>query len=205
MKPLIVLACLIAAALVSPAQADQEKVRMYKCTDADGKVYYSDKLNPDCNQGAELNRHGVTMKRRDAAKPAQPGKDAPEVLSPRKVREQERRDRALLATYTSEEEIDAARDRSLAIPAQGTKFVEMKLDKATQQLTALKKQADDLAAQKKPLPASLLEEVNVRQKEIAVLEAEFVQRKAQANAINAKFESEKQRYRELKGGSAAAK
>lgn len=205
MKPSIALACLLAAALVSPAQAEQEKMRMYKCTDAAGKVYYSDKLNPDCDHGAELNRHGVTMKKREAAKPAQPGKDAPEVLSPRKVREQERRDRALLATYTSEEEIDAARDRSLAIPAQGTKTVEGKLDKATEQLTALKKQAEGLATQKKPLPASLLDEVNARQKEIAVLEAEFAQRKAQANAIKAKFESEKLRFRELKGGGTAAK
>jgi hypothetical protein len=206
MKPLISLACLLAAALSVPALA-QEKVRMYKCVDGAGKVYYSDKMNPDCDHGSELNRQGVVMKKRDPAKAAQPDKDkaAPEAMTPRKAKEQERRDRALMATYTSEEEIDAARDRSLAIPAQGTKTVETKLTKASERLTALKKQADDLAAQKKPLPAPLLEDVNATQKEIARYEADLAERKAQANAIRARFEADKQRYRELKGVSAAAK
>lgn len=204
MKPLIPLACLIAVALSAPALA-QEKVRMYKCVDGAGKVYYSDKMNPDCDHGSELNRQGVIMKKKEPAKTGQPEKAAPEAMTPRKAKEQERRDRALMATYTSEEEIDAARDRSLAIPAQGTKTVETKLGKASERLTGLKKQADELAAQKKPLPAPLLEDVNATQKEIARYEADLAQRKAQAEAIRARFEADKQRYRELKGVSAAAK
>jgi hypothetical protein len=54
----------------------------------------------------------------------------PAAATPKAAKEQERRDQALIATYTSEEEIDAARDRSLAIPAQGTKSVEAKLEAA---------------------------------------------------------------------------
>ena len=106
-----------------------------------------------------------------------------------------------MATYTTEEEIDASRDRSLAIPAQGMKTIESKLDKVDQQLTELKKQADALATQKKPLPAHLLEEVNASQKEVSGLEADLAQRKAQSDSIRAKFEADKQRFRELKGAS----
>jgi hypothetical protein len=106
-----------------------------------------------------------------------------------------------MATYTTEEEIDAARDRSLAIPAQGTKTIESKLDKVNLQLTELKKQADALATQKKPLPPHLLEDVNASQKEVSALEADLGQRKAQADAIRAKYEADKRRFRELKGAS----
>lgn len=200
MKSLIVLACLASVALALPAQAQQN--RMYKCVDGAGKVYYSDKMNPDCGQSAELNRQGVVMKKKEVAKPGQLPKDDPVVVL-KNSKEQERKDRALMATYTTEEEIDAARDRSLAIPAQGTKSAEVKLEKANAHLTELKKQADTLATQKKPLPASLLEEVTANQKEIASLEADLAQRKAQSDAVRAKYDAEKQRFRELQGGSPA--
>ncbi len=203
MKPIIVLTCLIATMVALPAQAQQAAggMRMYKCVDGAGKVYYSDKLNPDCGQGTELNRHGVIMKKKEIVKPAQNGQPVKTdvVAMAKTTREQERPDRALMATYTTEEEIDAARDRSLALPAQGTKAIENKLDKVNLQLTELKKQADTLATQKKPLPPHLLEDVSGSQKEIASLEAELAQRKVQSDSIRAKYDSDKLRFRELKG------
>lgn len=199
MKPIVVITCLIAGALALPAQAQQGNTRMYKCIDSAGKVYYSDKMNPDCGQSSELNRQGVVMKKKEVAKPAQPPKADPVAATSKNAKEQERRDRALMATYTTEEEIDATRDRSLAIPAQGMKTVESKLDKVNRQLTELKKQADALATQKKPLPAHLLEDVNASQKEVTGLEADLAQRKAQSDSIRARFEADKQRFRELKG------
>ena len=201
MKSPIALACLTAAALSLPAQAEN---RMFKCVDAAGKVYYSDKLNPDCGQVAELNKQGVVMKKKEVAKPGLPAKVDAAAESPKNAKEQERRDRALMATYTSEEEIDAARDRSLAIPEQGKKTSAAKLEKVNLQLTELKKQADTLAAQKKPLPPHLLDDVAAAQKNVAVLEADLAQRKIQSDAIHSRFEADKQRFRELKGAEAQA-
>ncbi len=206
MKPTLVLASLIAAMLSLPAYADGN-ARMYKCVDGAGKVYYSDKNNPDCNQGSEMNRQGVVLNKKDPVKPAaaKAGAKTDEPVAPVKsAKDQERRDRALMATYTTEEEIDAARDRSLAIPAQGIKVTESKIEKNTRQLTELKKQADALASQKKTLPPSLLEDVASTQKEIATLESDLVQRKKQSEAIRAKYEADKQRFRELSGTSTQA-
>ncbi len=200
MKSLIVLAGLWAVASVLPAQAQTAGARMYKCVDAQGKAYYSDKMNPDCAQGSELNRQGVVMQKPEAAKPVKP---AGGQAAPRSSQDQKRRDRALMATYTTEAEIDAARERSLTIPLQGEKTIESKLEKANRQLTDLKTQADGLASQKKPLPASLLEEINGQQKKIAALEADLAQRKSQSGAIRSRFETDKQRFRELKGTDSA--
>jgi capsule polysaccharide export protein KpsE/RkpR len=86
----------------------------------------------------------------------------------------------------------------LAIPLQGIKNIEAKLEKTSAQLTEHKKQADTLASQQKQLPARLLEEVSASQKELAALEADLAQRKAQSDAIRLKFEADKKRFRELK-------
>jgi len=202
MKLMSVLTCLIGAALAFPAQAQQGSGRVYKCVDAAGNAYYSDKMNPDCAQGSELSRQGVVMpKKKEVAKPGQPAKVDPSQATPKESKERERRDRALLATYTNEEEIDAARDRSLSFPAQGIKIIESKMDKSNERLAELTKQANTLAAQKKKLPANLLEEVSLIQKKIAALEADLALRKVQSDAIRVKFESDKQRFRELKGAS----
>jgi hypothetical protein len=200
MKPIGIVACVLAAFLAQPLQAQDKSVRMYKCVDNDGKVYYSDKLNPDCAKRTEMNRHGVIVEKKETPKTGQPAKmNAPTKTS----LEMERRDKALLASYMTEDEIDAARDRSLAIPMQGMKSVEGKLEKTNLQLSELKKQADALASQKKELPARLLEEVNSSQKEMASLEADLAQRKAQSDSIRLKYEAEKKRFRELKGSEQA--
>jgi hypothetical protein len=112
--------------------------------------------------------------------------------------ERQRRDRALMATYTSEEEIEVARDRSLTIPLQAVKTAENRLDKANDQLFDLKSQADRLAGQQKAIPPNLLEEIGVKQKEISALEAELQQKKSYAESVRAKYEADKLRYRELK-------
>ena len=59
---LVILA--IAVALADPALA-QRKLKpgefgtiTYKCLDSRGKVYYSDKLSPECDHVEEMNRQG---------------------------------------------------------------------------------------------------------------------------------------------------
>ncbi len=202
----IMLGILLAASLALPAHAQQKKQsssRMYKCVDEAGKVYYSDSPDTDCAKGSVLNRQGVVVKK-PGDKPAAPAKTGKEDPKKPQLATAERRDRALMATYMAEEDIDAARDRSLALPLQGIKAVEAKLEKTSNELFELKKQADTLASQQKPLPPDLLEDVQARQKQVAALEAELAQKKAHADAIRARYEADKQRYRELKPRTASA-
>ena len=200
----IVLGVLLATSLAMSAFAQQKKPssRMYKCVDEAGKVHYSDGPNTDCDKGSELNRHGVVVKK-PGDKPAAPPKAAKDDSKKVELATGARRDRAMMATYMTEQDIDAARDRSLAIPLQSVKGLEGKLEKANNDLFDLKKQADTLASQQKPLPPDLIEDVQIKQKQIAVLETELAQKKANAEAIRARFESDKQRYRELKPRTAA--
>lgn len=205
MKRLLLVVGVAATVWSAPSFAEDGKMRMYKCLDPSGKVYYSDKMNPECANGSELNRQGVVMpKKQQVAKPGQPPQPEAEPGQTVAQLEKSRRDRALMATYTNDEEIDAARDRSLAMPEQAVKALEAKLEKSNQQLTDLKQKADTIASQKKPLPPQLLEDVGATQKELSSLQAEMNQRKAQADAIRMKFDADKQRFRELGGRTTQA-
>lgn len=193
----------MAAALAMPALAEQKSKPAgpvtYKCVDSRGKIYYSDQFTPECGQTQEMNRQGRVLKKEDPTKPGPAAKPpAGGTGKPKESLESQRRDRALTATYTSEEEIDLARDRSLAIPLQAIRTSENRLAKADKLLLDLKSQADRLAGQQKAIPPALLEEIDARQKEVSALEAEVKQKKSFADSVRARYEADKLRYRELK-------
>lgn len=194
----------IAAALAGPAMAQQKpkpgapRPVMYKCVDDRGKIYYSDKFTPECGQTEEMNRQGRVVKKHEPVKPAVAPKPTAEEQRVRKeLAERQRRDRSLIATYTSEEEIDLARDRSLAIPFQAIKTAEYRLAKANSQLFDLKSQAIRLAGEEKAIPPYLLEEIDAKLKEMPELEAEVLEKKSYAESVRARYEADKLRYREL--------
>ena len=92
----------------------------YKWVDDQGNVHYSDKMPPEAvNKGSiELNKQGVAIKKNDPAlTPEQ--RRAREVEEERtrqaaKIRDEiQRRDRALLQTFTTEGEIDLSKKRAL--------------------------------------------------------------------------------------------
>ena len=192
----------IAAALAVPALAQPKPKTSpitYKCVDSRGQIYYSDQFTPECRHTQEMNRQGRILKKDETAKPGAVAKPAAAgTVKAKESSESQRRDRALTATYTSEEEIDLARDRSLAIPLQAIRTSENRLAKANKQLFDLKTQADRLAGQQKAIPPHLLEEIEVKQKEVSALEAEMQQKKSYADSVRARYEADKLRYRELK-------
>lgn len=199
-----ILSLALAAALAGPTLAQQKPkpgvfpTVVYKCVDDRGRVYYSDKLAPECREVVEMTRQGRVVKKHQPASAVQAQKPAADSAERKDSAEKQRRDRALTATYTSEQEIDVARDRSLAIPLQAVKTAENRLAKANQQLFELKTQAVRLAGQQKAIPPNLLEEIDVKQKEVLALEAELQQKISYADSVRARYEADKRRYRELK-------
>lgn len=198
MKMIPILVGVLVALVAMPAlsQQRQPSTRMYKCVDEAGKVFYSDSPRADCNNGTQMNRQGVVV----TNKSEKGAKSAPtQLVKKSEPATGERRDRALMATYMAESEIDAARDRSLEMPQQAIKSLEVKIDKTATDLFELKNQADALASKQKTLPPDLIEDVQLKQKQQAALESELVKKKAEADAITARYEADKARYRELKG------
>lgn len=202
---------LVAAALALLAPG--ARAATYKWIDEKGVVHYTDHMPAEAvNKGnAELNKQGVTIKKTDPAlTPEQRrAKEEEEARQREIVRQQEeaaRRDRALLSSYTTEGEIDLARNRSLRTiesVVQSSKAYTEQLTRRKAELEGKKKTefAD------KPMPAAMERELESTKEELAKQEDLLALKKKEVVAVNAKYDADKKRWRELvaaKGGEAAA-
>jgi hypothetical protein len=197
-------AALIAAPLV--AQAQLQGPVTYRCTAKDGKKYRSDTVPPQClGQPIELlNAQGLVVKRIDPA--GDERERAAKEVDAVKKRELEaankdidRRNRALLATYTSEKDIESARARALADNQKAVSTVEQKIAEIKQKRARYEKELA-LYQEKKDKgspPPVLKENISNADMDLQVQEDLLAQKRKEAEAINAKYDDDKKRFHEL--------
>jgi hypothetical protein len=198
------LALLPLAALAQPTQTS------YRCVGTDGKKYYGSTIPPQCiGQPVEqLNNQGMVIKRIDAAaSTAEREKKAAEEVERKKreavSKEEGRRNRALLATYTSEKDIDAARARALRENQGAVADIEKRIGGLKTRLAELKKELDFYAGKNKP-PAKLTQDIQSAEFDITTQEQLMAAKKKEVEQINARYDDDKKRYLELTRGAGAA-
>jgi chromosome segregation ATPase len=176
---------------------------MYKWTDDQGIVHYSDQLPADAvNKGGTVfDKQGRQIKKIDATlTPAQAkAKEAEDErlrLLAKTQEDKSRRDLALMHSYTSEEEIDFARSRALLAVESQLKSAEAYIGDLSKRQQELRK--DKLAYGTKPVPPTLDTELTGLDEELARQDKVLAQRRAEIASINAKYESDKQRWREIR-------
>ena len=157
---------------------------MYKWTDDQGIVHYSDQMPADA----------VTLT--PAQIKAKEAEDERLRLLAKAQENKSRRDIALTHSYTSEEEIDFARSRALLAIESQLKSAETYIADLTKRQQELKK--DKLAFGTKPVPATLDTELTGLDEELARQDKVLAQRRAEIATINTKYESDKQRWREIR-------
>lgn len=184
----------------------------YKWVDEKGEVHYTDKLPPEeVNKGnVELNKQGVPIKKTEPAlSPEQRRAKALEEDRQRQLaklqEETERRDRALLSSYTSESEIDLARNRSLQTIDSVLKSAQAYAEQLTKRQAALeaKKKTD---YSDKPAPPALERELEGISTELGRQAELIALKKREIVQVNTKYDADKQRWRALvaaKGGEPA--
>ncbi len=197
-------ALLSCAALLGSVQA-----QLYKWTDANGKVHYSDTVPPEANDGArkQLSSEGVVRgqvdraltpeERRAAAVKADADRKAREI-----VEERERRDRALVSTYTSLADFDRVRNRALGVLDAEVKALTAQLAALNAKREALTKQID--AAGAKGPSVKLANDAKLLDSDIANTSG-FESRKIRDRADMAKnYATERARLADLMAAQAAS-
>jgi hypothetical protein len=112
---------------------------------------------------------------------------------------QQRRDQALLQTYTSEKDIEQVRQRALADNMKAQQDVERRI-------AALNKRQDDLAKQAAAIKAgkapsdTFEQDVKAVAYDLQLQERLLESRRNEAESINAKYDEEKRKYLELTKG-----
>jgi hypothetical protein len=158
----------------------------YRCVGADGKKYYGQAVPRACiGQPVEqLDARGIIVKRIDPVRSAEDRakKEAEEEDNRKRAaaaKEQGRKDNALLASYTSEKDIEIARARAL----EGSQRAANDLE---QRIAALKKRRGAPDADAKGIDA-----------ELNTQEAALAARRKEMATINARYDEDKKRYIEI--------
>jgi hypothetical protein len=196
-------ALVLAALALAWASVRDAHATTYKWTDERGVVHYSDKIPVDAvnREHVELDRQGIRVRKTDRALTAEQirarAAEAERQKQVAKVNEEvDRRDRALVATYSREEDIDLARSRSLTT-------IDGQLQSARMYAAQLTKRQTELAGRKlsfgnKPVPPAIERELESIDSELAKTNALIDVKKRESLAVAARYDADRQRYRELR-------
>ena len=181
----------------------------YKWVDEKGVVHYTDKLPPEAVEkgNVQLDKQGRAVKQTEAAPTAEQKRAKVEAEAREKqlTKERElveRRDRALLSTYTMESEIDLARRRALAT-------IDQQIQSASAYTTQLNKRKEDLEGKKGAAKASQSNPA-VIERELATLDTELARqadlvaaKQKEIVLVNVRYDADLKRWRELRAATEA--
>lgn len=179
----------------------------YCCTDERGVAACGDVLPAACQGRAyrEINERGVTVRRVDAPltseQRAQKDVEARRRQEEARVREEERRrDQALLASYSSEKDIDYLRDRRVADLEDNIRKAQERVEESLKRKKTLEQQLAAKGRHAKDAADALRENESALHSHRSVVEA----KQRELDAVKAKYDDEKRRFVELTRGSATA-
>jgi hypothetical protein len=194
---------LAAVAAVSLLAASPAVAGMYRWVDGNGRVHYGDTLPPTYQQSgaAEMNKQGNIIKRTqsEAERRAQAEREAEQKRIQDEQQKQAQLDRALTQTYTTEAEIDLARDRALENYKLMIRGAEIRAGAVDANLADLRTRIANLQKAGRKVGPGLQEQLDQ-----AVRESEELKRTIQKNQnamvqVREKYEADKLRFRELTG------
>jgi len=201
----------LALAVLLAVMSGRAHAALYKWTDAHGEVHYSDKLPVEAVNGAttQLNRQGITVHKTEAARPIAQQPVARTESEEQKLREAERarvlaarRDRALIESYASEAEIDLAKSRAVAT-------IDGQVRSAYAYLAQMTKRRQELEDKKptyapRPVPGSLVREIETIDAEMGRQNEFIAAKEREAANVAARYDADKQRFRELRAAASGS-
>jgi hypothetical protein len=197
-------AATFAALILMPLAAEAQS---YRCVGKDGKRYYGSIIPEECfgRPVEQLSAQGVVVKRIDpeGSEKERLAKEAAEAKKREQdaaAREAGRRNRALLATYTSEKDIEEARGRALREHHQQLQEVETRIEAIKKRQARHEKDLELYSEGAKGAPpARLKEEITNAEIDLKAQETLLAAKKKEAEGINARYDDDRRRYREATG------
>jgi len=178
---------------------------MYKWVDDQGKTHYGDSVPPKYSkqQRKSINDQGRTVKVYEAAKTPEELAEARRLKAiqmeeEKKIKEQERQDRILLATYSSEDDLLEARDGKLYSLDSLMQLTTRRIQSLQKRLERLAEDAADYERSGKALPKTLTRQIETVRGQIQDNESFMLEKQREYDEITLRFEIDLTRLRELK-------
>jgi TolA-binding protein len=177
---------------------------MYRWVDGNGRVHYSDTPPMTFQQsgGAEMSKQGNVIKRTqsEAERRAEAERQAEQQRIQKEQQKQAQLDRALTQTYTTEAEIDLARDRALEHHKLAIKGAEIRGKAVDANLAELKARIAGIEKSGRPVSQSLKEQLNQANRESQELKRTIQTNQEAMVKVREKYDADKARFNELTAG-----
>lgn len=204
---LLALSC---AVVGSAEAADNKKGVAYKWVDEKGVTHYGDAIPPQYakKESSVLNRQGVEIGRNDAQKT--PEQLAEEARQQELIVRQKQHDAFLLTTYTSVKDIESLRDERLEQLSGQRRAAEAYIDGLSSRLTALQTRVLSFkpyneSANARRMPDDLAEDLMRALNEMRSQKIALASKGEEETALRAQFQSDIERYKELRASTRAVR
>jgi len=183
--------------------------KLYKWVDDNGTTHYGETIPPKyANKNrSELKKSGrivesrkiISPEQRRAEREAKKAIEAKKLAEKRTAEEKARRDRMLVDTYSSVAEIDLARKRNLRQIELRINSLLARIKITNENLQDLQAEADGYASKKHKIPPSLKEDLITTEARLEKLRGDLTKPSAEKDALEARYDDDEKRYRELTG------
>ena len=200
-----VLLCLILFGLASTADAGG----LYKWVDENGEVRYTDRMPQSAasKESQTLNDQGVIISTKEAAKTAEEQAALEKIESERKERldrekrqkeAQRKNDRALLLTFSSERELEIAKEERMEVLDSVIRLIYKSIADTSKKLDQFESLADkNYISKGLPVPGGLAQNIEVLTRKNFIREKQLRNRLSEKNTIESQYEIDLARFRTL--------
>jgi hypothetical protein len=188
------------------AQQSSKQKKLYRWVDKNGQVHYGDSVPAEyAEQDREvLNRQGVSVGREEGT--ITPEEAAAKAAADKAARDEQKRklrDRVLLQTYQSVQELEVLRDNRLELvdaqlTIQEQSLSNLRAQRAQIQRVAARYAPVNTGADAEPLPEDLASDLEQSASDIQTQETNLVRRREERENIRKTFEADIERYKELR-------
>ncbi|MEW5965754.1 MAG: DUF4124 domain-containing protein [Pseudomonadota bacterium] len=197
------------ALLVLLLAAGLAQAAMYRWVDGNGRVHYTDTPPPTYQKsgGSELNKQGLVIKRTqsEAERRAEAERLEEQKRLQLEQQKQAQRDRALTQTYTSEAEIDLARDRALEHHKLAIKGAQIRAEVVDKTIADLRTRIANVEQGGRKAGPGLTDPLAQSERERLDLKRTILNNEEAMQQVREKYEADKLRYRELTGKTSPAR
>ena len=192
---------LLAVALLLTMGAAQ--ATMYRWVDGNGRVHYSDTppMTYQKSGGTEMNKQGQVIKRTqsETERRAEVERQAEQKRIQAEQQKQVQLDRALMSTYTTEAEIDLARDRALEHHKLAIKGAEIRGKAVDANLADLKTRIANIEKSGRPVGPGLKDQLDQATREQLELKRTIQTNEEAMAKVRERYAADKARFIELSG------
>lgn len=183
------LALCVSCFILSQSGHAENNGRIVKWKDEHGVTHYGDKIPPQYSnrENSLINKQGITVQHNKVVAPADNAQDQTNS-------EQAKKDKALLGTFSSVEEIDLTRDRNLEPDLIQIKNMQQERAVHQKKHDDIKTQVQGYTKSKKPVPAQLQAELDASAADLSKIDQRISARQQAIDKIKQRFDEDKKRY-----------